>query len=61
MDSRQIKRELEAVLRRYQAGLISLPQARQQQSLLRDMLKAHEITEIEEKRQRLEAVLEARR
>jgi hypothetical protein len=35
MDSRQIKKELEAVLRRYQAGLLSLASARQQHSLLR--------------------------
>jgi len=60
MDSGEIKLELERVLERLRAGLTSPEQARHEQSLLRDMLKAIEQVELAEKLVRLEAILDAR-
>ena len=60
MDSKQIARELEKTLKRYQKGLIPLPQARQEMSLLQAALRAREQAVLEEKLERLEAILEGR-
>lgn len=60
MDSKEIKQQLELTLRRLRAGLISPEQARQEQALLRDMLKAIEQVELAEKIERIEAILQAR-
>ena len=60
MDSKQITRELERTLKRYQKGLIPLPQARQEMSLLQAALRAREQAVLEEKLERLEAILEGR-
>lgn len=60
MDSKEIKLELESILKRLRAGLIKPEQARQEQSLLRDMLKAIEQAELQEKLERIEAILQAR-
>lgn len=59
-DSQQITQELATVLERYRAGLIELPQARQELYLLLALLKAEEQTEIEHKLESIEAALEAR-
>lgn len=61
LDSKQIGKELERVLRKYRAGMISESQAKLEQSLLSNMLKAFEVTELQEKIDRLEAILEGRR
>lgn len=60
MDTERIKQELEGILLKLRAGLISPEEARQEQSILRDMLRAIEQTELAEKIERLEAILEAR-
>lgn len=60
MNSEQIAREIERTLLRYRTGLLSLEQARQELSLLVVMLKAYETTVLEEKLDRIEAVLESR-
>jgi hypothetical protein len=59
MDSRQIKAELERTLRKLRAGLITAEQARHEQSLLRDMLRAIEQVELEERMARIEQLLQA--
>jgi len=56
-----IAKELRKTLLRYRAGLISLEQSRQELALLMTMLKAYETTVIEEKIDRIQAVLEGRR
>jgi hypothetical protein len=61
MNTKQILKDIEKVLLRYRAGLISLDQSKQELSLLSAMLKAYETTVMEEKIERLEAVIEGRR
>ncbi len=61
MNSREIAKEVEKTLLRYRAGLISLEQSRQELALLVVMLKALETVVLEERLDRLEAVLEGRR
>jgi hypothetical protein len=61
MNTKQILKDIEKVLQRYRAGLISLDQSKQELSLLSAMLKAYESTVMEEKIERLEAVIEGRR
>ena len=61
MHSQEIATEMEKVLIRYRAGLINLEQSRQELSLLVGMLKAYETTVVEEKIDRLEAIIESRR
>lgn len=56
-----IAKELNKTLLRYRAGLISLEQSRQELAILMTMLKAYETTALEEKIDRIEAVLEGRR
>jgi hypothetical protein len=45
---------------RYRAGLITLQQAKEESSLLQSMLKAYEQTVMEEKLNRIEALIGAR-
>lgn len=61
MDSQQIAKELERVLLRYKLGMIQLEEAKQQQSLLMDALKAREQAVLERKLDKLEAIIEERR
>jgi hypothetical protein len=56
-----IAKELNKTLIRYRAGLISLDQSRQELALLMTLLKAYETTVIEDKLDKIEAVLEGRR
>lgn len=60
MDSEQIAVQIERAWLRYSKGLISIEQARQEMSLLMAALKAREQAVLEEKIDRLEAVLEGR-
>lgn len=60
MNSEQIGKELEAVLLRYRASLIPPQQAKEEMSLLQSMLKAYEQTVLEEKLNRIEALIGAR-
>ena len=61
MVSQNILKELNKTLVRYRAGLIDLQRCRQELSLLIAMLKAYEDTVMEEKLDRIEAVIEERR
>jgi len=61
MRSEGIAKEIQRTLLRYRAGLISLDQSRQELALLVVMLKAYETTVIEDKLDKIEAVLEGRR
>ena len=61
MVSQNILKELNKTLVRYRAGLIDLQRCRQELSLLIAMLKAYEDTVMEEKLDRIQAVLEERR
>ena len=60
MDSEAIARGLERTLKRYQVGLISIQQARQELLLLMAALKAREMAVLEEKLERLESAMEVR-
>lgn len=60
MDSRQIAKEIQKTLIKYRSGLISLEQTRQELALLVVMLKAYETYVLEERLDKLEAVLERR-
>jgi len=57
----RIARELQKTLTRYRAGLISLERSRQELAILMVMLKAYETVVIEQKLDRIEAVMEERR
>lgn len=59
--SQQISRDIQATLLRYRAGMISLPQARQELSFQQSLLKAYELAEIEERLERVEASLAERK
>ena len=61
MVSQNILKELNKTLVRYRAGLIDLQRCRQELSLLIAMLKAYEDTVMEEKLDRIQAILEERR
>ena len=61
MVSQNILKELNKTMVRYRAGLIDLQRCRQELSLLIAMLKAYEDTVMEEKMDRIQAVLEERR
>lgn len=58
--SKTILKELRKTLIRYRAGLISQEQGRQELSMLTAMLQAYQVTVLEEKIDRIEAVLEGR-
>lgn len=61
MDMKALARELRRILIRYRAGLISLEECRQEQSILLALMKLYEMTVLEERIDRLEAVIEDRR
>lgn len=61
LDSKEITRQLQAVLERYKAGEIDESQAKLEQSVLQSMLKGIEQTELARKLERLEAVIQSRR
>ena len=61
MDSRMILKELQQTLVRYRAGLISKEQSREELTYLMAMLKAYEMTTLENRIEQLEAVLLDRR
>ena len=61
MNSDKISKELDRTLLRYRTGLIDIARARQELYLLVAMLKAQEQSALEEKLERIEAVLLARR
>ena len=60
MISQNILSELNKTLIRYRAGIIDLQRCRQELSLLIAMLKAYEDTVMEEKIDRIQAILEER-
>jgi hypothetical protein len=61
LNSRDINEQLETVLIRYRAGEIDEAQAKQEQAILQSILKAIEQTELEERLEKIEAVLKSRR
>ena len=61
LDSKEITRQLQAVLERYKAGEIDESQAKLEQSVLQSMLKGIEQTELARKLERLEAIIQSRR
>ncbi len=61
MDAQEITRQLRRTLLRRRAGLISAEQAKEETAMLQAMLKARETAELEEKLNRIEAVLDGRR
>lgn len=60
MNGEKLAVEMEKLLVRYRAGLISLDQAKAELALLVGFLKAYEMTVAEEKLKYLEAMLEER-
>jgi hypothetical protein len=56
-----ILKELQQILVRYRAGLISKEQSREELTYLMAMLKAYEMTTLENRIEQLEAVLLDRR
>jgi len=60
LNAKSILAEMDGVLTRFRAGLLSLPEARQELSILTAMQKAFEATILEERIALLEAVLEGR-
>ena len=61
MDAQEIIRELRRTLLRRRAGLITADQAKEETAILQAMLRAKETAELEEKLERIEAVLDGRR
>lgn len=61
LDNEQLGVELEALLQRYRAGLLTIEQAKQELYLLLAMLKAQEQAVLEDKLDHLEEALGARR
>jgi len=61
VDSKMILKELQQILVRYRAGLISKEQSREELTYLMAMLKAYEMTTLENRIEQLEAVLLDRR
>jgi hypothetical protein len=61
MDMKALARELRRILIRYRAGMISLEECRQEQSIILALMKLYEMTYIEERLDRLEAVMQDRR
>lgn len=61
LDNEQLGVELEALLQRYRAGLLTIEQAKQELYLLLAMLKAQEQAVLEDKLEHLEEALGARR
>ena len=61
LNSRDISEQLETVLTRYRAGEIDEAQAKLEQAILQAMLRALEQTELEERLEKIEAVIKSRR
>ena len=61
MDMKTLMKELRRTLVRYRAGMISLEQCKQEAYLLAALMKAYELTVIEERIDRLEAARDTRR
>jgi len=61
VNARSILAEMDGVLTRFRAGLLSLPEARQELSILAAMQKAYETAILEERISLLETVLEGRK
>ena len=61
MDSRMIYKDLQKTLVRYRAGLIIKEQSREELAFLLAMLKAYDLTTIEDRIDKIQAVLEDRR
>jgi transposase len=61
LDSKKIAEQLQAVLERYKAGEIDESQAKLEQTVLQSMLKGIEQTELANKLERLEAIVQSRR
>lgn len=60
MNSQKIATEMELLMLRYKRGLIPLSQAREELAFYMALLKAQEQAVIEQRLERLEAVMEAR-
>ncbi len=56
MDVKALVKELRRILVRYRAGMISLEECRQEQSIILDMIKVYELIVIDERLARLEAL-----
>ena len=54
-------RDIQAILLRYRAGMISLPQAKQELAFQQALLKAYELAEIEARLETIEAILQEKR
>ncbi len=61
LNSKDIAERLQSVLARYNIGQINEAQAKQEQAILQSILKAIEQTELEERLEKIEAVLKSRR
>ena len=61
MDMKALARELRRILIRYRAGMISLEECRQEQSIILALMKLYEMTVIEDRLDRIEAAMEDRR
>ena len=61
LDSKAIADELGSLLRRYKGGLLDVQEAGRELALLMALLKAREQAVMEERLERLEAVMEQRR
>ena len=61
MDTKALARELRRILIRYRAGLLSLEECRQEQSIILSMIKLYEMTVMDEKLGRIEAIIAGRR
>lgn len=61
MDMKALAKELRRILIRYRAGMIGLEECRQEQSIILALMKLYEMTYLEERLDRLEAVMEDRR
>jgi len=61
MNSQKIATELELTLLRYKRGIIPLSQAREEMAFYLALLKAQEQAVLEERLERLEAVMEDRK
>ena len=61
LNSKGIAERLQSVLARYNTGQINKAQAKHEQAILQAMLRALEQTELEERLEKIEAVLKSRR
>lgn len=61
VDMKALAKELRRILIRYRAGMISLEECRQEQSIILALMKLYEMSVLEERLDRLEAVMENRR